>query len=240
MNEVGRGLAQGTRLLQELMRFKPEGLSANAWAVRAGVSRTIWADLRRHGNPSRRTMEKLLVAAGSTLAEFEALRSDGPISARKPPVISFGEPGSGGWRPAPLTYIPVIGTSPGACRAEDGGQIASTIIDTAHKVGEIYRPPSLAADPNAYAMTLVHDAMWPRFRSGRRLLVSPAAPVEIGDDVIVALAEQSDGGSFVALIGEITLRSATTVELRQFNPDVRFRIAASDVSAIQKIVGEAI
>ena len=64
----------GARLIEELMRFKPDGLTANGWAVQAGVSRTIWADLRRHGNPSRRTLEKLLAAAGSSLAEFEALR----------------------------------------------------------------------------------------------------------------------------------------------------------------------
>ena len=30
--------------------------------------------MRRHGNPSRRKLEKLLSAAGSPLAEFEALR----------------------------------------------------------------------------------------------------------------------------------------------------------------------
>ena len=64
----------GAQLFEDLMRFLPDGMTANAWAVKAGVSRTIWADLRRHGNPSRRTLEKLLSAAGSSLAEFEALR----------------------------------------------------------------------------------------------------------------------------------------------------------------------
>src|SRR5690348_4734724 len=61
-------------IYRDLMRFKPDGLSPNAWAVKAGVSRTVWSDIRRHGNPSRRTLEKLLSAAGSSLAEFEALR----------------------------------------------------------------------------------------------------------------------------------------------------------------------
>jgi hypothetical protein len=53
----------GAELFEELMRFKPDGLTPNAWAVQAGVGRTIWADLRRHGNPSRRTLSKLLEAA---------------------------------------------------------------------------------------------------------------------------------------------------------------------------------
>jgi hypothetical protein len=61
-------------IYRDLMRFKPEELTANGWAVKAGVSRTVWADMRRHGNPSRRTLEKLLAAASSSLAEFEALR----------------------------------------------------------------------------------------------------------------------------------------------------------------------
>ena len=65
---------ENSPIYDDLMRFKPDGLTPNAWAVKAGVSRTVWADMRRHGNPSRRTLEKLLTAAGSSLAEFEALR----------------------------------------------------------------------------------------------------------------------------------------------------------------------
>ncbi|HMI40952.1 MAG TPA: hypothetical protein VK485_06960, partial [Sphingomicrobium sp.] len=63
-----------SQLYRDLMRFKPDDLTANGWAVKAGVSRSVWADMRRHGNPSRRILAKLLVAAGSSLAEFEALQ----------------------------------------------------------------------------------------------------------------------------------------------------------------------
>ena len=65
----------------------PEGLSPNAWAVKAGVSRTVWADMRRHGNPSRRTLELLLAAADSSLAEFEALAKPGAIFASNTSTI---------------------------------------------------------------------------------------------------------------------------------------------------------
>ena len=77
---------EGRLLLEELMRFKPAGLTANAWAVKAGISRNFWNDLRRHGNPSRRTLEKLLSAADSSLAEFEALRV-GAASPRPTTVV---------------------------------------------------------------------------------------------------------------------------------------------------------
>ena len=66
--------AEESQLYRDLMRFKPDGLTANGWAVKAGVSRSVWADMRRHGNPSRRTLAKLLAVAGSSLAEFEALQ----------------------------------------------------------------------------------------------------------------------------------------------------------------------
>ena len=76
--------------------------------------------------------------------------------------------------------------------------------------------------------------MWPRFRAGRRLLVSPAAPIAVGDDVLVVV----EGGR--ALIQELTGRSASRIELRQFNPDVKFAVDASGIEAIHKVVGEAI
>ena len=78
--------SQESDIYRQLMRFKPEDLSANAWAVRAGVSRTVWADMRRHGNPSRRTLEKLLGAVGSSLAEFEARFRGGAVPENMPEV----------------------------------------------------------------------------------------------------------------------------------------------------------
>ena len=68
------GATEESQVYRDLMRLKPEHLTPNAWAVQAGVSRAVWADMRRHGNPSRRTLEKLLTAVSSSLAEFEALR----------------------------------------------------------------------------------------------------------------------------------------------------------------------
>ena len=105
MDEPGQISGRGALLFQELMRFKPEGVTANGWAVKAGVSRTIWADLRRHGNPSRRTLEKLLGAAGMTLAEFEALRVGRP-SPLPPEADGLAEDGRG-WRGAPLPPVPL-------------------------------------------------------------------------------------------------------------------------------------
>jgi phage repressor protein C with HTH and peptisase S24 domain len=76
--------------------------------------------------------------------------------------------------------------------------------------------------------------MWPRFRPGRRLLVSPAAPIEIGDDVLVQLICGD------ALIKELVGRSASLVELRQFSPNKNFSVEAAEIVAVHKVLGEAI
>jgi SOS-response transcriptional repressor LexA len=224
---------EGSRLVEELMRFKPDRLTANAWAVQAGVSRTIWADLRRHGNPSRKTLEKLLSAAGSSLAEFEALRIGRPAPKAVLKEASLAEKGPR-WRQAPLKPIPLLACRPAGEWGEPGSGIELCSIQPIDEVGLIDRPESLAADGDAYAVTVTGQAMWPRFRPGRRLLVSPAAPPRAGDDVLVQLANGA------ALIKEMVRRTAGVIELRQFNPDLVFAVDAGVVAAIHKVMGEAI
>lgn len=229
----------GAQLIEELMRFRPEGMTANAWAVRAGVSRTIWSDLKRHGNPSRRTLSKLLEAAGTSLAEFEALRVGPQTSARTGRVAGVGDASASGWRSAPLPLIPLLETRPEGEWGARGSGIELAKLRECSVRGRVERPLSLAGDRDAYAVEILGDAMWPRFRPGRRLLVSPAAPVAIGDDVIVRLAG-GDAEWTNILIKELVRRTAGIVGLRQFNPDVAFTVDCEGVTAVHKVIGEAI
>ena len=228
--------AEESQLYRDLMRFKPDGLTANGWAVRAGVSRSVWSDMRRHGNPSRRTLAKLLAVAGSSLAEFEALQiGEGPkIAGAADAVVKDSAPG---WRAAPETPIPLYST---AIAGEYGPQIEMTEIDAGAVTESLRRPDSLTGDRDAYAVTIVGDSMWPRFRPGRRVIVSPKAPIAIGDDVVVRLRAADDGGQspIRVLIKELVRRTAGFVELRQFNPDVAFRVEADEIAAIHRVVGE--
>lgn len=226
---------------RDLMRFKPEELSPNAWAVRAGVSRTVWADMRRHGNPSRKTLEKLLAVAGSSLAEFEALRigeEARPSGAAGGRLADFARRG---WSPAQLPPLPIVATSLAGEWGEQGSGIELTGVWPQQIVDYLPRPAGLSGDGSAYALTIVGDSMWPRFRPGRRVAVSPRSPVAIGDDVIVRLGLDPDekGGSR-ALIKELVRRTAATVELRQFSPDLTFSVRAAEIEAIHRIAGELI
>ena len=222
----------GAELIEELMRFKPDGLTPNAWAVQAGVGRTIWADLRRHGNPSRRTLSKLLEAAGSSLAEFEALRVGRP--SVEEPTVALADPRRS-WGHAPIAPLPLFSTRPGGVWGDEGQGVELVLIDRGELLDRLSRPPSLAADRNAYAVTVMGESMWPRFRQGRHVAVSPAALVSAGDDVLVILA---DGRR--ALIGELQSRDRDRLTLRQYNPSVEFSVAAAEAQAAHKILGELI
>jgi len=231
-----------SQIFRDLMRFKPEGLSANAWAVQAGVSRTVWTDMRRHGNPSRRTLEKLLAAVGSSVAEFEALRL-GPEPRQLGAIPGHIGDFRHSWTPAALPPLPLVGSSLGGEWNASGSSLEVTEVRPRELIDRLPRPPSLARDPEAYALTIVGTSMWPRFRAGSRVAVSPRSPVAIGDDVLVRLRGPENAahiGTERALIMHLVRRSGACFELRQFNPDRTIRIDAAEVEAILKIAGELI
>jgi phage repressor protein C with HTH and peptisase S24 domain len=98
----------------------------------------------------------------------------------------------------------------------------------------------LARDGGAYALAVVDDSMWPRFRPGRILVVSPKGPVIAGDDVVVKLKGSAQAVSVPVLIKALALRTADAVELRQFNPDVTFSVPVGDIVSIEKVLGELV
>lgn len=228
-----------SQIYRDLMRFRPEGLTPNAWAVKAGVSRTVWADMRRHGNPSRLTLEKLLTVAGSSIAEFEALRI-GPEPRRHAGPTGQIANSRAAWTPAPLPDLPLIASVLAGEWGEAGSRIELTELRPAELIERLARPASLASDPDAYAVTVVGDSMWPRFRPGARVAVSPRSPVRIGDDVIVRLRPVAGDGAERILLKQLVRRSATGFELRQFSPDLTFAVEADEVDAILRIPGELI
>src|SRR5690348_6447504 len=131
-------------IYEDLMRFKPEGMSPNAWAMNAGVSRTVWADMRRHGNPSRRTLEKLLTAAGSSLAEFEALRIGGGSLSRQEAAHGVADRPSG-WGASQLRPLPLLATAMGGAWGDADPEIELMDLWPARIVNRLARPASLAS-----------------------------------------------------------------------------------------------
>lgn len=226
-------------IYQQLMRFKPTAWSPNKWAVEAGVSRTVWADIRKHGNPNRRTLEKLLAAAGSSVAEFEALRTDVTVRTEVAGTGMSVADAERAWRGAPRQKpIPHLGVAVGG---EYGEDIEMVELHLAEVLDYMTRPGDVT-DPAAYGLTIVGNSMSPRFKPGERIIVSPRAPASIGDDVVVQLRAEADPDSQLAdrvtmvLIKELVRKTAKYVELRQHNPDRMFHVPIERVAAIHRVL----
>ena len=227
-------------IFSDLIRFQPDGMSLNAWAVIAGVSRTVWADMRRHGNPSRRTLEKLLKAAGSSLAEFEALRIGDAVRDDRLPSSGFSDRQSRPWEGGQLPGLSLLANAPNGSWGNPASRIELNSLSEAI-IGSVARPASLAGDSSAYAVPVVGDSMWPRFRPGRIVAVSGSSIVGVGDDVLVKLTVRAqDDPTVSVLIKELVSRDDRNVQLRQFNPDVTFQVPVTDIASIERVLGELV
>lgn len=185
----------------------PSGL-----ARRAGLDPTTFNKSKRAAAdgrprwPSTESIAKILEATGASVDSFLALIA--PVAAQAPrrplPLIGFAQAGDGGF-------------------FDDGGFPIGGGWD------EIDFPA--VADSNAYALEISGDSMWPAYRDGDRVIVSPNAPVRRGDRVVAkTLAGE-------VLAKELKRQTAKTIELKSLNPDHPDRtLAANEVSWIARIV----
>lgn len=235
-------VAEDHELIKALVDWAEGGIAARV-AQKIGVAAST---INRHYNGTATTKlgRETLMKLRHTYPDFPKWDS-GNHSVRSE-VASFGDRpfdekfGSGG-----LPAIPVVGSVIGMRSFDPERDIEMAEFDMAEVVDHVARPQSLSRDDQAYALTVVGDSMMPRFRPGRRVIVSPKAPVSIGDDVVVQLrgstiqtAPTNPDPITLVLIKELVRRTASYIELRQFNPDVTFRIESERVAKIHKVIGE--
>jgi phage repressor protein C with HTH and peptisase S24 domain len=183
------------------------GLSPSGLARKAGldptsfnVSKRRTADGRSRW-PSTESIAKVLAASGAGLEDFTSL----VLGARALPEAR----GKG------RSKIPLIGMAQAGLSGffDDGGYPAGAGWD------EVELPQT--GDPNAYALSISGESMEPVYREGDRIIVSPAAPIRVGDRVV---ARAADGAVMAKLL---TRRTASRIELTSFNalyPDLSFGV----------------
>jgi hypothetical protein len=225
-------------IYQALQRIKPDDLSFNAWAVKAGVSRPFFNDVRKHGNPKRATLSKVLGAIGWTVDQFEADTGLYAVDTevKGADAVGFAEMKSMVFGDRPLTPLPLYGSAQGG----DLGEMHDfqlTELDLSEVLDYLRRPASLADDSDSYALKIVGSSMSPRFKPGERVGVSPRARVEIGDDVIVQLRGENTNRVRRVLIKELVRRNATYIILKQHNPPRELQVERSEIVAIHKVKG---
>ncbi|MDK4727421.1 LexA family transcriptional regulator [Rhizobium phaseoli] len=144
--------------------------------------------------------------------EPNAIVDPAPISA------SSGRPGR---------MLPVLGEAVGG----DDGQYTfnGQVLDY------VACPPSLANVPNAYAVWIDGESMYPRYKSGELVYVHPGKPARRGDDVIVQVKPRHEDMPPRGFVKELVGFIGDKLVLKQYNPDMRIEFPRSDVISIHPI-----
>jgi phage repressor protein C with HTH and peptisase S24 domain len=193
------------------------GLSPSGLARKAGLDPTSFNISKRRATdgklrwPSSESLAKILAATGARLEDFTALVS----GARAMPEA----------RVKGRSKIPLIGLAQAGTEGffDDGGYPAGAGWD------EVELPST--ADANAYALAISGESMEPVYRAGDKVIVSPAAPVRVGDRVVARTRE----GAVMAK--ELARRTAGRIELASLNPAFpELRFPATEILWMHRII----
>lgn len=221
-------------------RLKETGLTPRAASLAAVNSPDLVRYIfDRNSMPGGDKLARLADVLGTTsdylLGNSEEVQPNG---ASVKPVAGFTLPP----RRSTPRDLPVYGTALGASREyldDHGNKMAVEQVDLfmASAIDFILRPPLLAGRKDIFAVYVSGDSMSPKYESGDPVLVEPARPAAIGDHVLVLLRSAIDQGEEItgALIKKLVRRSASYIELEQYNPRSTFRLPAEDVSKIYRI-----
>lgn len=223
------------------------GMTQAEFAKRVGVAQQRIGDIESGKTTGPRKWEAIADAAGIERAEFARLieesaeeagamrlprsvRGNIPESARRA-VREFVPPNAGTRNEVPRISrrrIPVYGQAVGGADGEyifNGQLIDDTIC-----------PPGLENVPDAYAVNIDGDSMFPRFKSGETAIVHPGRPPRRGDDVVVQIANKNHGEPPHGYVKEFLGWSGSKLKLGQFNPHREITFSRDDVISVHKIV----
>lgn len=139
--------------------------------------------------------------------------------------------------------LPVYGSALGAEKVVDGEAIELTTLNRAEVIERRERPPILNGKSDVYGLYVQGSSMDPAFDDGDLLVVQKTSAISVGDFVVVYLRprDESDDGQTATsvLVKRLVRRTAQYVELRQYQPDVTFRLPKDDVLRIDKALRTA-
>ena len=131
--------------------------------------------------------------------------------------------------------LPIYGTALGGEVTIDGCEVEQIELDTGDVIGWAKRPTPLAGRADVYAVYVQGASMYPRYDGGDLAYGEEKRPPHIGDDVIVYLRNGEDRAG-ACLIKRLVRRSASYVELEQFNPACTFKIDTARILKMHRVI----
>lgn len=197
------------------LAIKNSGLSGAALARKAGVAAST---VNKHISGKAKTILK-----SDTISDIAAAAGIPPLSdeiaqvpvdidmTRKFNPQSSGEPD-----------LPMMGRAIGG---EDGMvELNGTVLD------RVPRPHQLKDVPDAYGVYMNGESMLPKYEAGQALYIHPHRSPRVGNFVVIELEDHR------AFVKQLVKREATSITVRQFNPDRTFEIPLNQVINLHRIV----
>lgn len=231
------------QLLRErvLERLTVMGKTPRAVSIEIGANQGYLRDLldpEKGGTPSAARLQRLAEALATTTDYLMGLAS---TSAQPISEVSFGEAPPRGDR-SRSDGIRVLGTAYCADLEVESAtgevvKIEQSLFEADHVVSLIERPPALRAAQDAYAIYFHGSSMEPRYYQGEIGIVDPRRPPGPGDFVVVQLCDGQSDDVVTVLVKQLVRTTSAYIELRQFNPDLSFRVPRGKVKRLHRIIG---
>lgn len=135
--------------------------------------------------------------------------------------------------------VPVYGTALGAAEIYEGEAVEQTMLNTGDIIGYLRRPVLLDGRTDIYGIYVQGSSMHPRYRDGATLFVETRRQPSIGDDAVIYLRmpDEVDGERpSCVLVKTLVRKSASFIELEQYNPHVIFRIPTERVARMDRVI----
>jgi len=136
--------------------------------------------------------------------------------------------------------LPIFGTALGAARDVEGEAIEQTYLNSGDTIEYVKRPVLLNRIPDAYGLYVQGSSMHPALPDGEMLAITTKGALSTGDNVVVYLRPngRDDDGQRArcVLVKELVKRTASYVELRQYDPPKVFRVDTSEVLQIHRVL----
>lgn len=229
--------------LGDLIRLKRKemGLNQGKFGNLFGASQTTVSDWERGNISMMRNWKKLANALGVSESEFLEMMSEANAESDKgkrlPAALKATATAIAPFPSSDIVAAPTPALGPrdvpvlGRAKGGEGGEFEFN----GQVMGWVQRPPHLIGVLDAYATYVDGESMFPRYKPGETVWTNPSKPITRGDDVIIQLHPEEDGGSNRGFIKEFLRWEPKYLVVAQYNPPCEIKYDREMVVTMHKI-----